>query len=111
MDPHSKPAQLSSGAVYVDARCCTNCGVPVHVAPEVFAWGREVCYVKRQPSGATELRKVLRVFRQQEGECIRYAGRDPRIISLLERVGEGGACDRDGPPRAGLQEQGLRVQA
>lgn len=77
----------------------------MHVAPEVFAWGPDVCFVKKQPIGATELRKVLRVFRQQELDCVRYAGRDARIISVLERVGEGRTCDRDESPRAGFDAQ------
>ena len=97
--------QEIAGAVYVDSDCCTNCGVPVHVAPEVFAWGPGVCFVKKQPSGPTELRKVLRVFRQQDLGCIRYAGRNRRIISLLEKVGEGSACDRDDRARAGFEAQ------
>ena len=58
-------AMASSGVkgdgVYVDSECCTNCGVPWHLAPEVLRRGVDVCYVKRQPEGATELRKVLRV--------------------------------------------------
>src|SRR4051812_29125062 len=86
--------------VYVDSDCCTNCGVPWHFAPEVFGQGRDVCYVKRQPVGVTELRKVLRVFRSQELGCIRYAGRDARIVSILRRVGEAEACDLDDAPRA-----------
>jgi hypothetical protein len=79
--------------VYVDSECCTNCGVPWHFAPETFAEGPDVCFVKRQPAGATELRKVLRVFRYQDLGCIRYAGTNPRIISILKKVGEGQACD------------------
>jgi len=82
----------------VDSECCTNCGVPWHFAPEVFAQGPDVCYVKRQPEGSVELRKVLRVFRYQELGCIRYSGKNPRIISLLHRVGEYLACDLDPEP-------------
>jgi hypothetical protein len=93
------------GFVYVDSDCCTNCGVPWHVAPEVFAKGRDVCYVKKQPHNSTELRKVLRVFRQQEMGCVRYAGNNERMISILRRVGEGASCDLDAPPRAGFEAQ------
>jgi hypothetical protein len=93
------------GFVYVDSDCCTNCGVPWHYAPEVFGKGPDVCYVKRQPEGVTELRKVLRVFRYQELGCVRYAGHDTRIVSILRRVGEGESCDLDSAPRAGFDAQ------
>jgi hypothetical protein len=93
-----KSPGIPSDGVYVDSECCTNCGVPWHVAPEVFAEGPEVCHVKRQPQGPTELRKVLRVFRYQELGCIRYAGMNPRVISILRRVGEGSSCDHNEAP-------------
>src|SRR3954452_6301130 len=87
------------GFVYVDTDCCTNCGVPVALAPEVFAWGRDTCYVKRQPRGATELRRVLRVFRSQDLDCIRYAGLDRRVVAILTKVGEADKYDEGGVPR------------
>jgi hypothetical protein len=91
------------GFVYVDSQCCTNCGVPVAHAPQNFAWGSKTCYVQRQPTTTTELRQVLRVFRYQELDCVRYAGNDRRIIRILERVNEGDKVDRDGP-RTSLRE-------
>lgn len=92
-----------NGFVYVDTRCCITCGVPVHLAPDVFAWGTDTCYVKRQPSGASELRRVLRVFRSQELDCIRYAGTNPKIVKILAGVGEGDKCDPGGIPRCPTQ--------
>jgi hypothetical protein len=100
----SRESESQLGFVYVDSQCCTNCGVPVAHAPENFAWGAESCYVKRQPRTTTELRQVLEVFRYQELDCVRYAGRDRRIIRILERVNEGDKVDRDGP-RSSLGEQ------
>jgi hypothetical protein len=94
------------GFVYVDTNCCTNCGVPVVLAPEVFTWGRDTCYVKRQPQGATELRRVLRVFRSQELDCIRYAGGSRRVMTILTKVGEGDKCDQSGVPRCSTAGQG-----
>jgi hypothetical protein len=94
-----------NGFVYVDTNCCTTCGIPTDLAPEVFAWGRDTCYVKRQPHGATELRRVLRVFRSQELDCIRYAGSNPRMIAILTKVGEGDKCDPDGVPRCSTAGQ------
>jgi hypothetical protein len=99
-----------SGFVYVDVNCCTNCGVPVDLAPEVFAWGRDTCYVKRQPTGPTELRRVLRVFRSQELDCIRYAGNDARVVRVLTRVGEGDKVDHGSTPRASTEGQGISAE-
>jgi hypothetical protein len=73
--------------VHVETDCCTSCGVPWHYAPEVFREGASSCEVVRQPRNATELRRVLTVFRAQDLNCVRYGGSDARIIALLERVG------------------------
>jgi len=79
--------------VYVEVDCCTSCGVPWTVAPEIFEKGTDSCLVKRQPQGATELRRVLRVFRTQELTCIRYGGGDPRALSILSDVKCEDQCD------------------
>jgi hypothetical protein len=82
--------------IYIETECCTSCGVPWTLAPEVFEDGEASCLVKRQPVGATELRKTLRVLRTQDLNCIRYGGRDPRALALLEAADCGEACDRAG---------------
>jgi hypothetical protein len=79
--------------LYVETDCCTTCGVPWTLAPGVFREGADNCIVARQPSGASELRRVLRVFRTQELNCVRYGGRDSRILRVLQRTGCGDACD------------------
>jgi hypothetical protein len=92
-----KPTVISGdpGGVYVDPSCCLTCGVPWTFAPSVFAEGHNSCIVTRQPLGATELRRVLRVLRSQELDCVRYGGRDPRVQKILRRVGCAEACDDD----------------
>ena len=101
---------VDPGMVYVDSRCCTNCGVPWHFAPEVFTEGTETCEVTRQPRTATELRKVLRVFRAQELGCVRYSGTNPRVIAILHRVGEGAQCDSPLVPET-PDKQGVAAHA
>lgn len=82
--------------VYVETDCCTSCGLPWHFAPEVFRDGQQSCEVIRQPSTATELRHVLRVFRAQELNCIRYGGTNGRVLAALERAGCKDQCDHAG---------------
>lgn len=84
--------------VYVETKCCTECGVPWVLAPDVFTQGRASCLVARQPQGATELRRVLRVFRTQDLDCIRYGGSEPRVVAILGRVGNLSQCDRGRDP-------------
>ncbi len=75
------------GEIYVAAECCTSCGVPALIAPELFEDGAPVCHVRRQPETVTELRRALRVFRQQDLSCIRYRGAHSRVRHVLEKVG------------------------
>ena len=96
--------QDSLGFVYVDRECCTQCGVPTAEAPGVFEWGKDSCFVQRQPQSVVELRNVLRVFRHQELDCVRYAGNDPRVRGILERVAEENKCDI--VPRSSIEGQG-----
>ncbi len=79
--------------VYVEADCCTSCGVPWTTAPSTFADGPDSCVVVGQPTGVTELRRVLRVMRTQELGCVRYGGRDVRVLDLLRRAGCREYCD------------------
>jgi hypothetical protein len=81
------------GEIYIAAECCTGCGVPALLAPELFEEGAPVCQIKRQPETATELRRALRVFRQQDLSCVRYRGAHPRVRHLLEKIGCGAHAD------------------
>jgi hypothetical protein len=75
------------GEIYIAAECCTGCGVPPQLAPELFEEGAPVCRVRRQPETVSELRKALRVFRQQDLSCVRYRGAHSRVRHVLEKVG------------------------
>jgi hypothetical protein len=94
----ARPESSISGnpeGLYVDASCCLDCGVPWTVAPSVFAEGPGSCVVRHQPASTTELRRVLRVFRSQDLNCVRYGGRDLRALAILRRAGCADACDAD----------------
>jgi hypothetical protein len=81
------------GEMYIAAECCTSCGVPALIAPELFEDGAPVCRVKRQPQTVTELRRALRVFRQQDLSCVRYRGAHSRVRHVLSKVGCGVHAD------------------
>ncbi len=85
--------------MYVDAECCTGCGVPPLVAPELFAEGERGCVVRRQPASAVELRQALRVFRTQDLGCVRYRGRNPRVLAALTQIGCRAHCDQGSKAR------------
>jgi hypothetical protein len=107
MKKHAPRAIPDQGFMYIDLECCRGCGLPPELAPDVFAAGRDTCYVRRQPRTVTELRQVLRVFRSQELDCVRYAGRDPRVIRILRRAGQGDKVDEGGLPRSPGGGQGI----
>ena len=94
--PH--PAN-APGDFYVEANCCTMCGVPFVEAPDLFGmwedekgpWG---CFVKRQPETAEEVQQMINTIAAAELGCIRYRGRDREIRRRLEQIGEGDVCDR-----------------
>ena len=47
------------GPLYVLDGCCTACGVPTSIAPELFEFdSRDHCYVKRQPDSDGEMEKA-----------------------------------------------------
>src|SRR5262245_32288205 len=48
----------AAGPFYVVNGCCTACGVPTSIAPELFEFdSADHCYVKRQPASDTEWRR------------------------------------------------------
>jgi ferredoxin len=81
------------GDYYVERDCCTLCGVPWHVAPELFGYDDSGCWVARQPASRAEEAKMVEVFARQELGCIRYRGRDSRVLHALQGVGEQRQCD------------------
>ncbi|HEY0873935.1 MAG TPA: ferredoxin [Vicinamibacterales bacterium] len=72
-----------AGDFWVEADCCSLCGVPWHYAPDLFDYDDAGCWVKRQPVTADERERMLTVLQVQELGCIRYRGRDPRILSAI----------------------------
>jgi ferredoxin len=97
-DPvHPKNA---AGPFYVLNGCCTACGVPTAIAPELFEFdSTDHCYVRRQPNSNAEMEKALHVLRAQELDCIRYRGTDEAILRRLAEAGEAHHCDH---PPAGV---------
>ena len=82
------------GPFYVEDGCCTSCGVPASIAPELFSQSdREHCYVRRQPENAAETEAMLRVIVTQDLGCIRYGGSDPAVLRCLVESGERAQCD------------------
>jgi ferredoxin len=89
--PHPDNA---AGPFYVEYGCCTACGVPEAVAPELFAWdGNDHCFVKRQPTTPAETDKALQVVAHAELSCIRYRGCDPEVMTRFAELGEPELCD------------------
>jgi hypothetical protein len=81
------------GPFYVEAGCCTSCGVPNATAPELFGETDDSCFVKRQPQTSSEVDRMLRAMITSEVGCIRYAGADPAVIRRLAESGEGALSD------------------
>lgn len=87
------------GPFYVVDGCCTACGVPEWIAPELFGEGDDVhCYVKRQPQSPEEVDAMVKVMAHQDLRCVRYAGDDEALLRRLAENGEAGECDVV-PPR------------
>jgi ferredoxin len=68
------------GDFFVEAECCTLCGVPWSEAPDLFRYDDDHCWVSRQPVTADEQRRMLRVIQLQDLGCIRYRGSDRKIL-------------------------------
>jgi ferredoxin len=89
------PPQFARGDFYVEAGCCTACGVPQAAAPDLVGWtdeGYVQCSWKKQPETPEELERAFAIFDGQELGCHRYAGHDPKIQL---RIGSGDCDFRD----------------
>ena len=85
---NSPKAASGQGDFYVQERCCTACGVPQLIAPELVGWTEKElpsCYWIRQPETADEVDRAIKIIQAQELGCHRYAGNDPAILERLAR--------------------------
>jgi hypothetical protein len=93
-------AASSRGDFYVEDGCCTSCGVPQSIAPELVGWTGEKnlpsCYWIRQPESPEEVDRAINIIHAQELGCHRYSGADPAILERLPRE----ECDFFFPERA-----------
>lgn len=82
------------GDFYVEDGCCTSCGMPSTVAPDLFSYANDGhCYVSKQPSDGKEVYQMIQAFEVQEVACIRYKGTNRVIQIKLIAIGEGKQCD------------------
>jgi hypothetical protein len=87
----SDPSKAAAGRgdFYVEEVCCTACGVPQAIAPELVGWREDAslmsCYWIRQPETAEEVDKAIKIIHTQELGCHRYRGKDPAILARLPR--------------------------
>jgi hypothetical protein len=85
---------------YVQQRCCTSCGVPQAIAPDLVGWRDENqqlnCYWIKQPETADELDRAIKILHTQELGCHRYSGDD---LAILKRCPPE-ECDRVHPEMA-----------
>jgi len=82
-----KPASVR-GDFYVQEGCCTSCGVPQLIAPELVGSTEDKvpsCYWVRQPESPEEVDRAIKIIQTQELGCHRYEGNDPAILERLPR--------------------------
>ena len=109
-----KPHPLNTpGDFYVGDGCCTMCGVPFCIAPELFgtlesSQGLDHCFVRQQPENPDQLGFMLMAIAVAETRCIRYKGTDYSIQTALVRDGEAAQCDS---LPSDLQEEADRLEA
>src|SRR5215510_12142887 len=89
MTPESESAEPRSalGDFYVEETCCTSCGVPQSIAPDLVGLinknNLQQCYWIKQPQTADELDRAIQIIHAQELGCHRYSGHDPKILRRL----------------------------
>lgn len=82
------------GDFYVEDGCCTSCGMPTTEAPDLFEYDADGhCFVRKQPTAADEVNRMILAFEVQDIGCIRYRGKNRAIQIRLVESGEGEQCD------------------
>ena len=75
-DPAHPKMAPTRGDFYVEEVCCTACGVPQTIAPQLVGWREDgsltLCYWIRQPETAEEVDKAIKIIHAQELGCHRY---------------------------------------
>jgi ferredoxin len=88
----------ADGDFYVEDNCCTACGVPESIAPDLFSYevteyesrpGKKSkqyhCFFSKQPKSSDEINRTLDVIAHQEINCIRYKGEDNQIVEEMKK--------------------------
>jgi DNA-directed RNA polymerase subunit RPC12/RpoP len=86
IDAEKPRVKSAPGDFYVQAQCCTSCGVPQAVAPDLVGWTNEThpqCYWIKQPQTSDELDRAIKIIHSQELGCHRYSGTDQAILRRL----------------------------
>jgi len=93
-DPKPYPLNVD-GPFYVENGCCITCDLPRATAPDMFRYNDagDHCYIYKQPETEEELRRMVEVAACSEVGCIRYRGRDKRVLRLLKESGCANNCD------------------
>lgn len=85
-DTPKSDVESATGDFYVQAQCCTSCGVPQAVAPDLVGWTNDAypqCYWIKQPQTSDELDRAIKLIHSQELGCHRYSGTDQAILRRL----------------------------
>jgi hypothetical protein len=86
---HTRFAKNAAGDFYTTGDCL-SCGLPEDLAPECLAPlggpGNELdeTFFLRQPSTPLEVRNICIAAKACCVDAIRYGGKDPEILSLLD---------------------------
>lgn len=86
VDAEKVAVKSATGDFYVQSQCCTSCGVPQSVAPDLVGWTNEAypqCYWIKQPQTSDELDRAVKIILSQELGCHRYAGADQAVLRRL----------------------------
>ena len=89
--------RASEGDFYTEPENCLFCASPHEAAPELIGWheegGHEHCLFKKQPATPQELEDAMKAMHASCIDNLRYRGRDPKILRLLEDRGLCRQCD------------------
>ena len=78
---------------YVEEGCCTACGMPHDIAPTLFGWAGNICYLKRQPENEEEIAQAIEALSSSELDCIRYGGRSESVLRRIAETGNAYLAD------------------